>query len=242
MKSTLLRGFSLIEVMVATVLMGMMGALLMTSINSSIKAKDTVEDVSSRYKVVRQAMARMAREISMAYLSKHINVAEPAFITQFKGKSDSLYFSAFGNVVRQKDAKQTDQQVLGYYLAPDKQGQQALMRRHHANLNLDVEKGGRAQVLCPKVNKLVFSYYDDRYERWEEGWFADPLAMAAQDKLVGRDNKENPEEKSNSGSLPKPWRLPRFVKISMTVEMSDGVEQTWISEAEIPLQEPLELN
>jgi general secretion pathway protein J len=235
-----LRGFSLIEVMVAVVLMGMMGSLLMTSINSSLKAKDTVEEISGRYQVVRQAMSRMAREISMAYLSKHINVTEPAYVTQFKGKSESLYFSAFGNVVRQKDAKQSDQQVLGYYLAQDKSGQQSLMRRNHPNLNLDVLKEGRAQVLCPKVSKLVFSYYDDRFDRWEESWSADPLQMAAQGRLEGQDKAE--EKGSGSGSLPKPWRLPRFVKISMTVEMAEGVEMTWISEAEIPIQEPLDLN
>src|SRR5688572_5772506 len=112
-------GFSLIEVMVATVLMGMMGALLMVSINSSVNAKEAVEEISGRYHLVRQAMSRMAREISMAYLSKNINITEPAFVTQFKGNKDSLYFSAFGNVVRQKDSKQSDQQVIGFYLGTD---------------------------------------------------------------------------------------------------------------------------
>src|SRR5580698_5175047 len=101
-----LKGFSLIEVMVAVVLMGMMGALLMGTINSSLRAKESVEEISSRYHLASQALSRMTREISMAYLSKHINLAEPAFVTQFKGKPDSLAFSAFGNVIRQKDAKQ----------------------------------------------------------------------------------------------------------------------------------------
>lgn len=231
-------GFSLIEIMVAVLLMGMMGVLLMTSLNSSLKAKDRVEEISGRYQVVRQAMSRMAREISMAYLSKHINLAEPAFVTQFKGKGDSLFFSAFGNVVRQKDAKQSDQQVLGFYLAMDKSGQQSLMRRYQPNLNLDVEKGGRAQVLCPNVRKLVFSYYDDRFDKWDESWLADPLLMAASGQVVPQ---EKGEEKS-ARALPKPWRLPKYVKISMTVEMFEGVEMTWITETEIPIQEPLDLH
>ena len=51
------------------------------------------------------------------------------------------------------------------------------MRSYHANLNLDVEKGGVAQVLCPNVTKLEFSYYDSRYKKWEESWVADPTLL-----------------------------------------------------------------
>lgn len=238
-KGTSFRGFTLIEVMVATVLLGMMGGGLMMSINSSIKAKDMVEEISGRYQVVRQAMSRMAREISMAYLSKHINVSEPAFVTQFKGKKDSLFFSAFGYVVRQKDAKQSDQQVIGFFLATDKDGHQSLMRRVHPNLNLDVEKGGRSQVLCPKVSKLEFSYFDSRFEKWDETWIADPTLMAAQGPPAAQ---QKGEEKEAGENLPKPWRLPGFVKISMTVQMDEGSEMTWVTETEIPIQDPLDLN
>lgn len=232
-------GFTLIEVMVATVLMGLMGALLMAAINSSVKAKDTVEEISGRYHLVRQAMSRMAREISMAYLSKHIALGDPAFTTQFKGRQDSVYFSAFGNVVHQKDAKQSDQQVIGFYLATDREGQQSLMRRAQPNLNLDVEKGGLAQVLCPKVSKLEFSYYDNRYKKWDESWVSDPTLFAAQGQV---EDQQKGEERSETGPLPKPWRLPSFVKITMTVEMQEGVPMTWVTETEIPIQEPLDLN
>src|SRR5580700_1858047 len=105
-----LRGMSLIEVMVSVVLMGLMGALLMSSINSSIKGKETVLELSTRYQLVRQALSRMTREISMAYLSKNISISDPPFVTQFKGKIASLAFSAFGNVIRQRDAKQSEEQ------------------------------------------------------------------------------------------------------------------------------------
>jgi general secretion pathway protein J len=231
------KGSSLIEVVVATALLAMLGVMLVTSINSSIRAKDMVSGISGRYQLAENAISRMAREISMAYLSKNIYTQEPAFITQFKGKSDSLFFSAFGNVVRQKDAKQSDEQVLGYYLAPNEHGQLSLMRRHKANLNLDVEKGGKALVLCPDVTKLTFSYYDDRFDRWEESWWADPLTLAVHD---GHQKKEK-DEKLNKASLPKPWRLPRLVKIELTVRMTDNTTKTWVSETEIPMREPLDL-
>lgn len=237
-----LHGFSLIEIMVATVLMAMMGLLLMTTINSALSAKETVEEISGRYHMVRQAMSRMAREISMAYLSKHINLMEPAYITQFKGKKDSLAFSAFGNVAHQKDAKQSDQQVIGFYLATDKKGQQSLMRRAHPNLNLDVDKGGRPQVLCPNVSKLEFAYFDSRFSKWDESWLADPSVLAGQGQLETDKKEEKTDGKKGEPATPKPWRLPGFVKISMTVQMQEGVEVTWVSETEILIQEPLDLN
>lgn len=236
-------GFTLLEVMVATVLMGMMGTLLMVALNSSIQARDVVEENSGRYQYVRQALSRMAREISMAYLSKHISLSDPSFMTQFKGKRDRLYFSAFGNVVHQRDAKQSDQQVIGFYLATDKKGRNSLMRRQQPNLNLDVEKGGVAQVLCPNVTKLEFTYYDNRYKKWEESWVADPTFFAGQEQQNELQGKpEEQVQKTGDELTPKPWRLPAFVKISMTVEMQEGVPMTWITETEIPLQEPLDLN
>lgn len=229
-------GFTLIEVMVATFLMALMGLLLMTSLNTSVRAKDNVEEISQRFQDGRQAMARMSREISMAYLSKHFYEQDPAYVTQFKGHKNRLFFSAFGYSVHQKDAKESDQQVIGFYLATDKLGRQSLMRRMHANLDLDVEKNGRAQVLCPHVTKLEFKYFDNKLEKWDESWIADPTYQGA--AILGahqQKNKENPE------ASPKPWRLPSFVKIIMTVDMGEGEEITWISETEIVVQEPLDL-
>ena len=237
--------FSLIEVLVATLLMALLGFLLMNSINSSARAKDSVEEISERYQLVRQAMSRMAHEIAMAYLSKNINVTEPAYVTQFKGSKNSLYFSALGYVVRQKDAKQSDQQVIGYYLGIDKEGNQSLMRSLHPNLNRDVEKGGIAQVLCPKVSKLEFSYFDGRLNKWDAKWIADSSMLAAKtqkEKKASRESKGNPEKSEDRRSLPKSWRLPSFVKITITADMGEGVSMTWITETEIPIQDPLDLN
>lgn len=236
-----LRGFTLIEIMVATVLMAMMGFLLMASLNTSVRAKDNVEHVSQRFQEVRQAMSRMSRELSMAYLSKHFNSSDPAFVTQFKGSKDRVYFSAFGYNTHQKDSPESDQQVLAFYLATDKNGQQSLMRRVHPNLNLDVEKEGRAQVLCPNVSKLEFSYYDSKTEKWEESWLADPLNQSAATQVVQHQDSKKKNKEDAKASAPKPWRLPSFVRISMTADMGEGDEMTWVSETEIVVQEPLDL-
>ncbi|MCA9507323.1 MAG: prepilin-type N-terminal cleavage/methylation domain-containing protein [Myxococcales bacterium] len=230
-------GFTLIEIMVATVLMAMMGLLLMTSLNTSVQAKDNVEHISQRYQEVRQALSRMSHEISAAYLSKNINLTEPAYLTQFKGEKNKLFFSAFGHVVTQKDAKESDQQVLGFYLATDKNGKKSLMRRNNSHLNLDVTRGGRSQILCPNVSELEFSYYDSRFKKWQDSWVSDPSSML----LLGQNSGTKQNSNEQNDSL-KPWQLPAFVKISMTVEMSEGNLIKWIMQTEIPVQDPLELD
>jgi hypothetical protein len=160
-------------------------------------------------------------------------------VTQFKGKQNSLSFSAFGHVVHQKDAKQSDQQVIGFFLGIDKDGHQSLMRRVHPNLNLDVERGGRSQVLCPHVVKLAFSYFDSRFEKWDDSWIADPTMSLIHEQ---REDRAQDKEQENLPNLPKPWRLPGFVKISMTVQMGEDSEMTWVTQTEIPMQEPLNFN
>lgn len=231
-----LKAFSLIEIMVATLLLGIMGSILYSSINASINAKDNIEKISLRYQLVRQAMSRMAREISMAYLSKHINKNEPVFITQFRGYHNKIFFSAFGNTVRQRDQKQSDAQTLGFFLGTDKEGRTSLMRRYHANLGLDVEKGpSLTQVLLPDVVLLEFFYFDDRYNKWEEEWFSDPSALAQSSPFADAQKADKMAEDQ------KAWRLPTMIKIVITAKMPTE-EKKWVTATEIVVQKPLDLN
>lgn len=224
------KGFSLIEIMIAATLLVMMGTMLFSTINSSLNAKTLVEDISLRHQLARQALSRMAREISMAYLSKHYNKNDPAYVTQFKGYSDRLYFSAFGNLVTQKDQKQSDQQVLGYFLAKDKNGNDALYRQYHPNLSLDVEKGEMKQILLRNTVKLEFLYYDDKNDKWEDKWIIDPLNVIEDDK-----DKNNEERK-------KSLRLPSLVKITLTIKMPSEQNMKWTTITEIQTNKPVDLN
>lgn len=230
------RGFSLIEIMVATFLLAMLGLLMMNSLRSSVNAKESIEEIATRYHLARLALSRMSREISMAYLSRNISPIDPVFVTQFVGTKNSLYFSAFGNVITQKDAVQSEQQVLGFFLKDDKNGGTSLMRSHHPNLNLDVTKDGRAEVLCPKVTKLEFQYYDEKFQRWDTAWTSDP-------KEIGKSSDMNEDGAQTARRVDghKLLRLPSMVKISLTVKMSDSEEMTWVSATKIPMQQPMNL-
>lgn len=211
------RGFSLIEILVAASLLAITGALLLTSLSSSIDAKEQVESTSGRFHLVRSAMSRMCDEISMAYLSNHHGLTEPRTETGFLGERDSLKFTGFGYVPRVADEKKSDQRQLAYYLDNDPRTQaEALFRREQANLDDDFEQGGRALVLMPHVRELTFEYWDADKEEWAEKWDAQGA------------------ERMN--------KLPSRVRITVIAMMEDGQEQRFMTQTKIHLTAPLSFN
>lgn len=204
------KGFSLMEVMIASALLAITGGLLYTSLTSSIDAKEMVEGTSNRYHLARQGLSRMVDEISMAYLSKHHSQVEERSETRFVGGRDSLAFTAFGYVNRREGAKNGASRQLEYSLdIDDRTSAQALIRREQPNLDDDVEEGGREQTLLPYVTELQFEYWDSQTEDWKEEW----------------DTEE-------SATLD---RLPERVRITLTAKMDDedGMEQRFMTQSRI---------
>lgn len=203
-----LPGFSLLEVLIAASLMAIIGALLLTSLSSSMDAKEAVENTSDRYHLVRQAMGRMVREISMAYLSKHRDAPELRAKTNFKGEDDRIDFTAFGAVARKQDAKQSDQRELSYFIGNDPETQKsALMRREQVNPGLELDEGGRTQVLLTDCKDLEFAFWDATKEDWVESWDAE-----------------------NAATLD---RLPQRVRIRFTAVMEQERDQEFYTQTEI---------
>lgn len=207
------RGFTLMEGLIASGLLAIMGAFLATSLSSSIDAKEIVEDTSNRYHLVRQAMTRMVDEISMAYLTAHNLAPEQRVQTVFKGERDRLEFASFGHVPRVEDAKESDSRELAYFLGTDdRTGLESLMRRVQPNLDDEPEDGGREQTLMPNVNDLQFEYWEPTTREWKDSW-----------------------DSEDSATLN---RLPTRVRITFTAKMVNDEEQTFTTQSKIWLFKP----
>lgn len=207
------RGFTLMEGLIASGLLAIMGAFLATSLSSSIDAKEIVEDTSNRYHLVRQAMTRMVDELSMAYLTAHTLAPELRVKTVFKGERDRIDFTAFGNVPRMEDAKESDSRELSYYLGTDdRTGLESLLRRVQPNLDDEPDDGGRVQTLLPAVNDIEFEYWEATTREWKDSW-----------------------DSEDSATLN---RLPTRVRITFTAKMGDDEEQTFTSQTKIWLHKP----
>jgi general secretion pathway protein J len=203
-------GFTLVEVLVATAILASITALIWGSFHSASGSKQRVEAIGSRYHQIRMAMNRMAKEISMTFLSTHddpnTNRPRTFFIVEKDSRGDYLMFSSLAHQRLNEDAKECDQSVISYYLAPDPDDKAVmnLMRRETRRLGVERPKeDGQAHILLEDVKRLEFAFFDDRPEKndWIESWDTQ--------KVDGQPN-----------------RLPAKVRILVTLEDEYGRDIT----------------
>ncbi len=218
---------TLLEIMVAMVMLATVSTVIIGSFRQSFRIRDHTQKVYDRYKDVRMGMHRMAREISMAYLSLHHNVNEPHTSTWFSGERDELHFTSFSNLRMVRNVDESDQGELGYYVkrgeASDGRRVNNLMRRLDATPDDEPLKGGIEYVLVEDVKDIEFEYWDPTKEIDEQGWTDEWEAGKQQD------------EEGEDGMV-----LPERVRITLTVNGVDNKPLSFVTQATIMVKEPLD--
>ena len=160
-----LRGFSLIEILIAAALLGMMGVILMSALTSSLNVRDKATGISERHHLIRQALSRMASEVSMSYISNNRNPGTPVVDTQFAGDKSKISFVAFGGLTHKQDAKESGEREISYFIQDGN-----LMRSERANPGNRLWKDGKAKLVCPKVDKIGLKYWNLASSAWDSQW------------------------------------------------------------------------
>ena len=212
------RAVTLLEVMVATVIIGMVSTLLYTGFSQSASNKRRIEASLDREHEIRMGIERIARELSMAYVSiqRNPSTALQASITCFIGTEEGggsrIDFTSFSHRRLYRDAHESDQNELSYYLAdhPDDPSRTVLVRREQHRIDDDPQEGGRVQVLIEDVESFELSYLDPLTGEWLSTWDSNQPAM-----------QEN--------------RLPLQVRILVTAENAYGKERTYGTRASLPM-------
>lgn len=171
-------GFTLLEALIALSIMALMGGLIWGSFGPSFKLKEEVEAQADRDIGIRLAMNRMAREISMAYLSNDYDKARfREMITLFDGEHnagdrDKLTFSSLSHQRLYENALESDESLIAYRILenPDKPGELDLMRREKMVQDDQPDRGGREDLLCEDVQGLQVRYWDATKKEWAEDW------------------------------------------------------------------------
>lgn len=170
-------GFTLIEVMLSIAILAGASALIWGSFSLTSRGKEKAQRMIDRYQQLRLAMNRMAREISMAYLSKNDRFGtdnpRTMFVSDDQGRSGMLTFSALGHVRLRENAKECDQSVVRYFVEsdPERQGQSNLMRRESRRLGLEHPgEEGPAYVMLEDVEAVKFEFWDAISEEWRDSW------------------------------------------------------------------------
>lgn len=214
-------GFTLIEVIIAIAVMALMMVVAWGSVVQTMNAKRQFERQQDRYREARSAMQRMAGDLESAYISQNEDTTVMDRRTFFEGDASGdvqgLKFTTFAHQRLYADANESDQTVISYYAASDRQNRSItnLMRRETKRLGFNEKPEnipGEADVLFSNIGKLKLSYFDVKDNDWKDTW-----------------NSHGTETTAN--------RLPDRVRIEMTFPDENGKDVTLTTQVKIVLQE-----
>jgi general secretion pathway protein J len=227
-------GFTLLEVMVSVAILTMVAAMVYSTIAVTLTAQDTAQKIHEAYHSGHVAMTKMTRDLTNAFLSKHISILEQNDRkTVFLGEDDEVTFSYLGHFRWFAEEPESDQGVVSYFVKSKK-----LIRREKTFIDGDPEKGGTEDVLAYGVKDLEFQYWDPDQEDWVDDWKAemDDMDPVFLDKA---DEKANNLAKKLTGmDQLDTFKLPPRVQIKLVLEDSEGREYPFESETLLPMKEP----
>lgn len=190
-------GMSLIEVMISVVILSIISLLIYSGFVQTTRNKARVEGQTDRALEVTGALERMARELQSAFVSAQLHaspslqVVHTAFVGTDRGSRDRLDFTSFSHQRLYRDAKESDQNELSYFVArdPDAADQRVLVRREQARIDDDSQRGGTLQVVLHDIDSLEFEYLDPTTNEWVRSWdtvqgTAQPNRLPAQVKII----------------------------------------------------------
>jgi len=175
-----LAGITLVEAMISIAILAIVSTMIWQAFSQTSRNKQVVEREIDRYHVIRMGLERMAREISMAYVSVHVNdspgllTVRSAFVGTDRSNGDRLDFTSFSHQRLYRDAHESDQNELSYFVTrdpdPERSGQRVLARREQNRVDDDPQQGGRVQILIDDIENFQLEYYDVQIGEWQSHW------------------------------------------------------------------------
>jgi general secretion pathway protein J len=211
----------MIEIIVAVGVLAMVAVLMHGVIDSLSRGKKGEAIRSERVHEGREALQRIVRDLSSAYLSMHVP-ANPSLVTEktaFVGRSSShrIDFTAFAHLRTDRDAHESDQAEVGYFLVkdPDAPDKRDLVRREQTPIDFDPLKGGTVNVVAEDVDQFDVRFFDPTTGLWVESW--DTMQISGQ-----------------------PNRLPLEVEIKLVLNgVGKGAQYSYTTKVFLPIAQPL---
>jgi general secretion pathway protein J len=214
------RGFTLLEIMLAVSVLALVGTMIYGGFSQTALNKARVEEDVDHSRIVHMALARMTRELTMAFVSTHVNpsldlrVVDTAFVGSDNGKDDRIDFTSFSHRRLYRNARESDQNEISYFVTehPDDPGVQVLARREQNRIDDNPRRGGKSQILVENVEEFNLEYFDPLLTDWVQTWDTEDV-------------------------LAQPNRLPTQVRIRLTVAdpRRRGQTQAFGTRVTIPL-------
>lgn len=194
------RGMTLIEVMVALSVLVLMGAITFASIASAVEARNILERNDAVQQSARVAMARLSRELQLAWLTPNLGTIA-SFRTVFVAKDsepvDQLWFATLAHKRLYANARESDQAEVTVWGEPDpdRPGTYILLHRESPRIDEEPDEDGAVHPLAYGVRAFRVRYLDHTTCEWSDEW--------------------------DSTSVEQTERLPRAAQIMLVIEGPD---------------------
>jgi general secretion pathway protein J len=173
-----LRGFTLVELLVAVAVLSFVTMLLYGAFSGMKRSRDGLTRTQGRYREGRLALSRFVRDLQSAYISQHaplnaqLVLHKTAFMGHVANPADRLDFNAFSNIRRDRDSHVTDQLEVSYFAGDSLEvpGTTDLLRRSSAYLDDKPELGGRVDAVATDIDLFDLSYLDPTTSLWSDTW------------------------------------------------------------------------
>jgi type II secretory pathway component PulJ len=213
---------TLIEIMIATVILAAMMALVWSTVSDVQKVRTTFESFEERNHEMRMALSKIVADFESAYLSRNEdqNATNPRtmMISRPGSKVPEIRFSTLGHRVLWADANESEQTVVSYLLRanPNNKGSSNWIRREQrrpSNLVADDEPA-EYDVLLHDIVSAKIEFWNWKNLEWQDTW----------------DTTQSDGQRG--------W-LPSRVKITVTTKDAQDKDYKLTTQARILLQEPL---
>lgn len=177
------KGFTLIEVLIAITILAIISMLVWQASGTTLASKERFD---ARYELFQSAgltLQQMARELESACLYASPNFLgrsgsgeqriKTVFIGSDEGDQDSLTFDTMTHVRYLKDAKESDQAEVNYFLQPDEESEEELWilkKREQSPPDDDPKQGGKTSTLFKGIAELNFRYFDSAKGEFIDSW------------------------------------------------------------------------
>jgi len=167
-------GFSLIEVMVASVIASIILIMVHSAYRSTIRSIRSITGYAEFYENVNLAIMKMDRDMSNAYFNRKNE--KVCFIGEMDGENSKLNFvtvshndfNVMGDIRRQNPV--SDVRETGYYLTDDAEypGVHFLVKREERHYDDEPERGGEENIILENVVGLKFEFR--LRNDWTDNW------------------------------------------------------------------------
>jgi len=193
------RGFTLMEILLAFLILGIVLTTILASFNAVFSTTDTLKNSSRYYDMAKNCLNRMTLDLGAVYITqpplyKPPDVDDPPDPYRIIGSSNeiggtsfaSVRFASNAHIPLNKSIKGGVAEIV-YYVQGKDDGQQVLRRGDHLYPYPPFEENSGDPVLTEHVKSLAFKYYDSEgseFEEWnsdsEEYSYATPAAIGIQ--------------------------------------------------------------